>query len=224
MRTIILLIVIIALYGGSLIIKNNQIEKSKRAYIPTTYDLQKKNGIPVTVEQVQKGKFQDFITISGKISQGELKSSVAPFVRQQIRLGARIKLDLNAGNKIVYGRVNSVSSGPSLLTGLYEVRVVFDQRLPNNLGAVTVDIPVKEVSNVLIIPRQSVSNREPRPAVFIIEGNKLIKKVVEIAGANADVYWVKSGLSLNQTVVTSDTRYFTGGEFVKVMNETRKDI
>lgn len=224
MKTIILALVVLALYGGSLIFKNDQIEKSKRVYIPTTYDLQKKNGIPVTVDQVKKGKFQDFITISGKLTQGELKSSVAPFVRRQIRVGASAKLELNEGNKIIHGRVKAVSNGPSLLTGLYEVRVVFDQRLPNNLGAVTVDVPVKEISNVLIIPRQSVSNREPKPAVFIIENNKLIKKVIEIAGANADVYWIKSGLDLNQTVVTSDTRYFSGGEFVKVMNETRKDL
>lgn len=224
MRTMIVAIIILALYGGSLILKNNQIEKSKRAYIPTTYNLQKKNGIPVTVDQVQKGKFQDFITISGKISQGELKSFVAPFVRKQIRVGAGARLELNEGDKIIHGRVHAVSNGPSLLTGLYEVRVVFDQHLPKNLGAVTVDVPVREVARVLIIPRQSVSNRESKPAVFVIENNKLIKKTVEIAGANADVYWIKSGLSLNQIVVTSDTRYFSGGEFVKVMNETRKDL
>ena len=223
MRTIIGTVIILALYAGSLIWKNHQIEEKKRAYIPTTYDLQKKSGIPVTVDFVKKGKFQEFITISGNIVNGSLKSSVAPFVRRQIRIGETARLEINHG-KVISGRVVAVSPGPSLLTGLYEVNVEFNRGLPKNLGAVTVDIPVREIGNVLLVPRTAVSNREVKPVVFVMSGNKLTKKVVEIAGSNADVFWIRSGLSIDEAVVTSDSRYFTGGELVKVTNETRKNL
>ncbi|MCM2349250.1 MAG: hypothetical protein NDI69_04460 [Bacteriovoracaceae bacterium] len=224
MKIIVSSIVLLALYGGILIWKNGQIEEKKNTYIPTTYDLQKKNGIPVFVDKVERGKFQDFITISGTIRDGQLKSAVAPFIKNKIRVGAGAKVEFNKGKKQVNGRVSSVSSGPSLLTGLYEVTVNFDQRLPKDLGAVTVDIPVKEVNNVIVVPREAVSVREVKPVVFILENNRLTKKFVQIAGANADVFWIKSGLSQDETVVTSDTRYFSGGELVKVMNETREEL
>ena len=214
----------LVLYGGSLVLKNKEIEAAKNTYIPTTYDIQKKDGRPITVDQVQRGKFQEFITISGDIVNGELKSEVAPFVRRQIRQGAEAHLHLNESGKVLRGKVTSVANGPSLLTGLYQVIVNFRQTLPKHMEGMTVDIPVKEVSNVLILPREAVSQRETKPLVYVVKDNKLIKKTVEIAGANALVYWIKSGLSQGETVVTSDTRYFTGGELVQIVKDTRKDL
>lgn len=223
MKNILLAIVILALYAGSLLYKNEQIEEKKRAYIPTTYELQKKNGIPVEVDQARRSKFQEFITITGTAQGSELKSSVAPFVRRQISVGAAARLELGPG-KIIEGKVTSVSGSPMLLTGLFEVTVGFNQRLPKDLGAVTVDIPVKEVSNVIVVKREAVSHREEKPVVFVLEGQNLKKKYVELAGGNPDVYWIKKGLNQDETVIISDTRYFVGGELVQVVNETRKEL
>lgn len=217
-------VVLLALYAGSLLWKNKQIEIKNSAYLPTTYDLQKKNGIPVFVAEVKKDKFQDFITITGTFKNGQLKSAVAPMVRNQIRIGARAKLELDNGERKVMGRVSSVSSSPNLLTGLYEVTVNFEGRIPQNIGAVTVDIPVREVNDVLVVPRESVNIRGEKPVLFVLENNKLVKKFVEIAGANADVFWIRSGVKQNETIVVSDTRYFAGGEFVKVMTQARNEI
>lgn len=217
-------IVFLALYAGSLFWKNKQIEIKNSAYLPTTYELQKKNGIPVYVAEVKRDKFQDFITITGSFKGGQLKSAVAPMVRNRIRIGARVKLELDNGERKIWGRVNSVSSSPNLLTGLYEVSVSFEGKIPGNLGAVTLDIPVREVSGVLVVPRESVNIRGEKPALFVLENNKLLKKNVEIAGANADVFWIKSGVKENEIIVTSDTRYFSGGEFVKVMTQARNEI
>lgn len=217
-------IVFLALYAGSLFWKNKQIEIKNSAYLPTTYELQKKNGIPVFVAEVKKDKFQDFITITGSFKSGQLKSAVAPMVRNKIKIGARAKLELDNGERKIWGRVSSVSSSPNLLTGLYEVSVSFDGKIPGNLGAVTLDIPVREVSGVLVVPRESVNIRGEKPALFVLENNKLLKKNVEIAGANADVFWIKSGVKENEIIVTSDTRYFSGGEFVKVMSQARNEI
>lgn len=217
-------VVLMALYAGSLFWKNRQIEIKNSAYLPTTYELQKKNGIPVFVAEVKKDKFQDFITITGTFKNTQLKSAVAPMVRNQIRIGARAKLELNNGERKIWGRVSSVSSSPNLLTGLYEVTVSFEGKIPQNLGAVTVDIPIKEVNDVLVVPRESVNIRGEKPVLFVLENNKLVKKIVEIAGANADVFWIRSGVKQNETIVVSDTRYFAGGEFVKVMTQARNEI
>lgn len=221
MKNIIGLAIFLALYAGSLVYKNAKIEEKKGQYIPTTYDLQKKNGIPVTVEEVQRNKFQEFITITGKANGTEMKSSVAPLVMRQIRIGTPVKLTME-GKKPLWGKVSSIS-GPALLTGLYDVNVEFNHALPKSTS-LTVDIPVKEVNNVLLIPREALNIREPKPVVFVVKDNKLEKKYVEIAGANAEVYWVKSGLAQNEIVVTSDTRYFSGGELVKVVNQTRNNL
>jgi multidrug efflux pump subunit AcrA (membrane-fusion protein) len=217
-------IVLVALYAGSLLWKNQVNEIKNSEYLPTTYELQKKNGIPDFVTEVKRDKFQHFITITGIFQNGLLKSAVAPMVRNQIKTGSRAKLELDNGERFVMGRVTSVSSGPNLLTGLYEVTVTFDGNIPKGLGAVTVDIPVKEVNNVLVVPRESVNIRGEKPALFVLENNKLTKKVVEIAGSNADVFWIKSGVKQNETIVVSDTRYFVGGEFVKVMTEAGNEL
>jgi len=176
------------------------------------------------VTEVKRGKFQHFITITGTFQNGLLKSAVASMVKNQIILGSRAKLELDNGDRFVMGRVASVSSAPNLLSGLYEVTVSFEGKIPKGLGAVTVDIPVKEVNNVLVVPRESVNIRGEKPALFVLENNKLTKKVVEIAGSNADVFWIKSGVKQNETIVVSDTRYFVGGEFVKVMTEVGNNL
>lgn len=224
MKALIFVVIMLVLYGGSLVLKNQEIEKNKGQYIPTTYDLQKKQGIPVYAEKVAKGKFQKFITISGAIKDGSLASSVSPAVKSKIKVGEAARLEVDNGDKVYIGQVTGISRGPSLLTGLYEVYVKFKQPLPKKIKAVTVDIPVNEVPNVLLVSREAVSNREAKPVAFVIKDNKLEKRTVEIAGSNADVYWVKSGLNHDDTVVTSDSRYFAGGEFVQVVNETRKEL
>lgn len=223
MKNILLAIVFLALYAGSLFYKNIEIEKKKATYIPTTYDLQKKNGIPVVVDKVLRDKFQEFITITGKAEGKTLSSSVAPFVKRQIKVGSSARLELEPGHAIE-GRVTKVSASPSLLTGLYEVTVVFNQNLPKEITSVTLDIPVKEVRNVLVVRREAVSHREEKPFVFSLEGNNIKKKYIEIAGGNSEFYWIRKGLEQDETVVTSDTRYFAGGELVQVVNETRNQL
>lgn len=222
MKALIFTVVLLVVYGGSLILKNQEIERKKSMYIPTTYDLQKKHGKPVIAETVAKGKFQKFITLSGSLKGEELYCDVSPSVRNRIKVGENARYENDENNKVYTGRVESVSKSPSLLTGLYQVKVRFSHKLPKGLGPVTVDVPVNEVPNALIVSREAVSNREVRPVAFVIKDNKLEKRVVEIAGANADVFWIKSGLNAGETVLTSDSRYFSGGELVQIVNEEKR--
>ena len=224
MKNAIIVIIILAVYGGSLVFKSHEIERRKSVYIPTTYDLHKKNGIPVTIEEVKRGTFQKFITVTGEISGLEFKSSVAPFIKHQVRNGSRARLELKEGEKVIWGNVSAISASPGLLTGLHEMTIHFKQKVSAAQQFVTVDIPVKEIPGAVLVPREAVSNRGQKPFVYILEDKNITKKYIELAGSNPDVYWIKSGIVPNQKVITSDTRYFSGGEFVKVVNEARKEL
>lgn len=213
MKNLLIIIVLVAAYAGALFVKNIQVEKKKNVYVPTIYDLQMKAGIPVEVASVEKGKFQEFLTLSGALERtGELKSSVAPSVRRRITVGSDAILELENGKRI-RGKITSVT-GPNLLTGLYEVTSLFSYRPKRAIHSATLDVPVKEISGVILVPRESVNNREKTPVVFTLSGNTIQKKTIAIAGANAEKYWVKSGLTEREKVVVSDTRYFKGGEKV----------
>lgn len=227
MKNIIGILILLGAYAGALIFKDHQIQKNKSAYVPTIYELQKKNGIPVMVDKVKKDVFREYITLSGTVSKdGILTSAVAPFIKRTLRLGADAFLDLDNGEKRVQGKIISISSSPSLLTGLHDVVVKFNPRLiSGSPGEVTVDVPVKELRNVIVVPREGISQRDEKTSAFVLEeGNKISKRIVEIAGSNANEYWIKSGLEADERVITSDTRYFVGGEMVKIMNETRKEL
>lgn len=221
MKYIIVLVLILVAYGGALFLKDAANEKNKNVYIPTTYELKKKNGIPVFTDKVVIGKFQEFLTLSGKLqTDGSLIAYAAPFISRQIKVGLNAFLD---NDKRFKGIVTFVSQGPNLLNGLYEVRIKFAERFKKELS-VTVDVPFKTRDHALLVPREAISLRGKTPAAFVVKDEKLVKTHVEIAAANSKEYWIKSGLQTGQVIVTSDTRYFDGGEKVKVVNEKREEL
>ena len=223
MKYIIVLVLILVAYGGALVLKDSANEKSKNVYIPTTYELKKKNGTPVFTDKVVIGKFQEFLTLSGKLqTDGSLIAYAAPFISRQIKVGLNAFLDIDS-DKRLKGIVTFVSQGPNLLNGLYEVRIQFAGRFKNE-QSVTVDVPFKTRDHALLVPREAVSLRGKTPAAFVVKDDKLIKTQVEIEAANSKEYWIKSGLQTGQDIVTSDTRYFDGGEKVKVVNEKREEL
>ncbi len=224
MKYIIALVLILITYGGGLVLKDAANEKNKNVYIPTIYELKKKGGIPVFTDKVVKGKFQEFLTLSGKLQKdGSLISYAAPFISRQIKVGFEAFLDLEHDGKRFKGVVIFVSQGPNLLNGLYEVRIKFSERF-NNERSVTIDVPFQTRDHAVLVPREAISLRGHSPAAFVVKDNELVKTTVEIAAANSKEYWIKSGLKAGQVVVTSDTRYFNGGEKVKIVNEKREEL
>jgi hypothetical protein len=224
MKYIIVLVLILSTYGGALFLKDAINKKNKNVYIPTIYELKKKNGIPVFTDEVERGKFQEFLTLSGKLQQdGTLICFAAPFISRQINVGFTAFLDLENDESRLRGIVSSVSHRPNLLNGLHEVKIQFKQRFRKE-RSVTVDVPFKTRAHAILVPREAISLRGPSPAAFVVKGDELVKTNVEIAAANSKEYWIKSGLLVGEMVVTSDTRYFDGGEKVKVVTEKRVDL
>ena len=216
MKKIILAVVLIAFYFGALFLKNLQVEKAKSVYVPTLYDIQKKQGIPVQTTSVIKGSFREFVTLSGSLQgSGHFKSSVAPQVMRRVRSGDAAFLTLDG--KRIKGRVISVSGAPNLLTGLYEVSADFNVH-PKSTSPVTIDVPVNEVRGVILIPREGVNSRDKFPKVYVLQGDQIFPRKVEIAGANGEQFWIRSGLKAGESIVVSDTRTFSGGEKVNAIS------
>lgn len=216
MKKLLIAIVLLGIYFGSLFFKNIQVEKAKLVYVPTIYDIQKKQGLPVQVTPVIKGSFREFVTLSGTLGQsGYFKSSVAPQVMRRVRSGDAAYLNLEG--KRIKGRIVTVSGGPNVLTGLYEVAADFNAR-PKAPTAVTIDVPVTEVKDAVIIPREGINSRGKSPVAFVFEGDSISPRTVEIAGANGEQYWIKSGLRPGEKIVVSDTRKFSGGEKVNAIS------
>ena len=213
MKTILLILLGVGLYFSALFIKNVQVEKSKGKYVPTIYDIQKKEGIPVYVTTVEKGSFREFVTLSGKLDQsGRFSSSVAPQVMRKVRGGDLAYLSING--KPIKGRIASVSGAPNVLTGLFEVSADFNIR-PKAVSSITIDVPVTEIKGAILVPREGLNLRGPRPVAFVLDGKEIHPRPVEIAGANGEQYLIKSGLKPGEQIVVSDTRNFSGGEKVK---------
>ncbi|MGE3611785.1 MAG: efflux RND transporter periplasmic adaptor subunit [Bacteriovoracaceae bacterium] len=216
MKKLFIALILIVAYFGTLFMKNIQVEKAKNVYVPTIYDIQKKQGVPVHTTTVQKGSFREFVTLSGTLDQsGYFKSAVAPQVMRRVRSGDGAYLSFDG--KRIKGRVVSVSGSPNLLTGLYEIAADFNVRL-KVASAVTIDVPVTEVKGAILIPREGINSRGKKPLAFVLERDRISPRTVEIAGANGEQFWIKSGLRAGEIIVVSDTRNFTGGEKVNAIS------
>lgn len=223
MKGIVAIVVILAVYAGALLWKGSVIEKKNATHYPSIYELHKENGVPVFTEVVAKGKFQQFLTLTGKFDGNIFKASVTPQDKSKVHVGQDGIIEIGDDKDKIVGIVSKVSAQQNLLTGLNDIEIKF----PNHKGIKghhTVDLPFNEKKNVIIVGRDSVNLREKVPFVYVVKNGVLEKNIVKIGGSNSINYQILYGVVPGDEIVASDSRNLVEGQKVKVVNELRDNL
>ncbi len=127
---------------------------------------------------------------------------------------AKIIVPLRTGDITVLGQVESVALSADPTTGLFAVRVVFDN--PNDVlvpGNVTrVQILVYSVPDSLIIPKPAVVSEADKRYVFVVDKKNIAEKRMITVGWEGDEdVEVIAGINVGDRVVTKGQNKLTDG-------------
>ncbi|MFA7614222.1 MAG: hypothetical protein WCY48_08280 [Candidatus Caldatribacteriota bacterium] len=223
MKGIIAIIVILAVYAGALLWKGAEVDRKRAMTYPSIYELHKENGVPVFTEKVVRGKFQQFLTLTGRFHEGVFKASVTPQDSAKVKVGQEAIAEVGENKKKLIGVVSRVASRANLLSGLIEVEIRFPQH-KDLKGYFTADVTYQSKNNVVIVTRDSVNLREEKPFVYIVNGDVLKKQEVKLGESNAHYYEILAGLQGGEEIVSSDSRNLRDELKIKVVNELRDNL
>jgi len=215
MKRLIIILLIIGVYIGSLLFKDKLRLAHNAETPPTMGEIREKNGVPIYSSVVTKGDFNQSIKVSGFIDEnGSLKTEITREVFLQTKLNNKVFLEIE--KKKIQGKILEISSTADLYTGLYSIHIKFENLPIDVVGRVSVaNIVYKTISNVIVIPRSTVSPREKDPFVYTVDKDrKLKKKVIKFSESNNDEYLVTFGLQAGDVIVTSDLRDLQENDFV----------
>lgn len=124
----------------------------------------------------------------------------------QIKSNQPAMLSVDAYNKQLFqGRVERISPVVDASTGTFKVTV----EIPNEDGALKpgmfsrVQILYDTHPNATVVDRQAVITEDNRTSVFVVEGEKVVKRYIETGLSMSDHVEVTSGLKLGEKVVVS---------------------
>ena len=124
----------------------------------------------------------------------------------QIKSNQPAMLSVDAyGKQFFQGRVERISPIVDANTGTFKVTV----EIPNEDGALKpgmfsrVQILYDTHPNATVVDRQAIITEDNRTSVFVVEGEKAVKRYIETGLSMSDHVEVTSGLKLGDTVVIS---------------------
>jgi membrane fusion protein, multidrug efflux system len=139
--------------------------------------------------------------------------------------GREVRLSLKADESVTFqGKISQISPVVDTATGTVKVKVEAIQppKMARPGSFVSVNIVRETRGDALLIPRQAVI-RELRDAhVFVMDGDKAVKRSVELGieeGANVQVL---SGVEAGDKVITAGQGALKDGSPVKVLDDTQK--
>lgn len=220
MKRLIIVILVLGIYVGGLLYKNQLQIANKGKTPPTISQIRKEKGIPVSSKTVKKASFEQQIRVSGFIDKtGILKAELTRDVIRKIQKSDRPVLEL--GEKKYRGEFVSISKKANIFSGLYNVKIKFRNLPKKTFGKILVaSIPYKAVKNVIVLARSAVSFREEKPFAFVInDESRLERREIKIKASNDDDLIVEAGVEPGDLVVTSDQRYLNENDFVYNVNK-----
>lgn len=223
MKGFIAIVVMLAVYAGALLWKGAEVDRKRAMTFPSIYELHQENGVPIFSEKVFRGKFQQFLTLTGRFQEGVFKASVTPQDSAKVKVGQEAIAEVGENKKKIIGVVSRVASRPSLLSGLLEVEIRFPQH-KDLKGYFTADVTYQSKNNVVIVTRDSVNLREEKPFVYIVNGDVIKRQEIKLGDANAHYYEVIAGLQGGEEIVSSDSRNLRDELKIKVVNELRDNL
>ncbi|NVK09734.1 MAG: efflux RND transporter periplasmic adaptor subunit [Tenacibaculum sp.] len=114
------------------------------------------------------------------------------------------------------GFIETIAGDINQQTGTISFRAKFDNKagLLRNGSSGTILIP-KVHNGALIIPSESTFERQGKVYVYIVNNDSLAEKTIEIEAQVGKVYVVKSGLSIEQTILAKGLNKVRSGAKIK---------
>ena len=203
--TFVLLIAVV--YFGSLKYKDSKNQKAALKEIPTMPQMRSDNGIPVYAKEINKNVFERQASLSGFISKNNtMKAFATPQERKLLKVG--LTGNFTFQDKKYEGRIESISTGTALLSGLFEVKVKFG-KMPSEATErlAVILIAYEKRKDVIVLKRDVVTQRTDKPFVYGVDKDlKLVKKELKIEAENNEYFMISEGLEVGDLIVTSDSR------------------
>jgi len=217
-KRLILVIFCIVVYVLSLQWQAKRLEFKNSAEHPSIFSERKKYGIPVYTAKVRQSDLSTYLTVTGfKAGATHLIVEVTPQTLTRLVVGQ--KAFVKSKNGVIKGKVIYISKNTTLLSGLSKVKIKFISQLPKS-KYITANIAVKTFINQKIIPYESVSSREAKPFVLVVDEKNKIKKIkITVVAKNNDSYAVGKELKIGDEVVISDLRSLKNGDKVRRCND-----
>ncbi|CBW27613.1 putative exported protein [Halobacteriovorax marinus SJ] len=215
MKRILFLLIIGAIYAGSLIWKGEQVKIAKNKDVPTLYRYWQESGTPVYTEKAVERSLSDTIAVTGLRTTGRrVKSLVAPRIASKLSVGAIARITKD--NTIYNGKVTFISNQVDELSGLFEIVITFSKNVVTS-KSVVVQVEIGHLDRSVVVKREAVSTRGGKPHLYIVKNNQISKKFVSLGGNNDDYYAISSGVKVGDEIVISDQRYLKDQQKVLVV-------
>jgi RND family efflux transporter MFP subunit len=126
------------------------------------------------------------------------------------------------GNTDFEGKVTEIALSADLQTKLFRVEL----QVENGQGALSsgifarASVVVKELDNVLTVPREAVFFLEGIPKVYTVtDSSRARERSIEIGEDNMESYQILSGLTEGEKVITLGRSQVSDGSLVKIVEE-----
>jgi len=170
----------------------------------------------VTSVKVSKGDFlspgRELVTVA-TVDRLRVKVGVNAADIGSVTPGTRITVSSRVESQTAEGTVLSVARSADPMTRTFQVEVVFDNRegtfRPGEF--VRVNLPLEQLTGVVVVPRQAVIARRGGSVVFIVSNGLAHGREVTIGAEFDGRVMVALGLSLGDTLVTLGQDYLQDG-------------
>jgi membrane fusion protein (multidrug efflux system) len=141
------------------------------------------------------------------------------------RFQAMVRVDDPASIRVpgrrepVLGLVDLVNEKIDPQTRSFEIRIAVDnrKRLFKAGSFVNVALPVRSVSDVLVVPQSAIVMQEGRPSVFVVQGDRVERRWPTLGIRGESVWEVVEGIEHGDRVVVSRGSMLDDGTRVKVV-------
>lgn len=104
------------------------------------------------------------------------------------------------------GTIVSTPTVQPLYAGIPGVLVLLDdapdsRKLQKGIKQYTCTVAIHEMPDVLLVDSRAVYSEEDRQYVYVLDGDMLCKRYVEVGGRDPELTWIASGVSEGQTLV-----------------------
>lgn len=142
-----------------------------------------------------------------------------------VKLGDKgvIRMDAFPGQPM-NGTLVEIASAAEERTGMFPIEVQFDappERLVSGLVARLRLAPTTQAPPLTYVPMSAlVEGDGDRASVFVIDGDKAMRRDVRVAFITADSIALESGLASGEAVITDGALFLENGEAVEVLRDT----
>lgn len=154
------------------------------------------------------------------LSSAVLKVGVTEEVINKIKVGDKVKVNVKVASDNAFdGVISSISPVADSKTQAYPIEIL----MGNNTGMIKggmfaeIRIPVDKAFNALAIPLESIIDDSGKKVVYVIDGNKAVKKEITIGYSDGVLIQVLQGIKDSESVISEGQSYLQDGSKVMIV-------